>query len=147
MTLACRSATAQQSLALPAQDFFSNVRLTWENRQLIFYATYKQEGHDASLWLDCRRGNSPTGQGTRAQIDYLEQYGRGMPIAVRLISLEKSKSGQPVLFLGQPQPNTLRLQGSNANCRVEVTDDAGRTDLFAFSLTGTGDLPRISAAK
>jgi hypothetical protein len=148
--LACRSVCAQpaQDLALPAQAFFRDVRLTWENQQLIFYATFQQDGHDAPLWLECRSGNAPkAAQGIRAQIDYIEQYGRRMPVAVRLISLEKSKTGQPVLFLGQPAPNTLRLAGASANCSLEVTDMADRTDRYDFSLTDSGSLPRLSAVK
>jgi rhodanese-related sulfurtransferase len=148
--LACQCVCAQpaQDLALPAQAFFRDVRLTWENRQLIFFATFQQDGHDAPLWLECQSGNaSKAAQGIRAQIDYVEQYGRRMPVAVRLISLEKSKNGQPVLFLGQPAPNTLRLEGANANCSLEVTDMEGRTDRYSFSLTDTGALPRLSGVK
>jgi hypothetical protein len=135
-----------QALALPAQSFFKDVRLAWENRQLIFYAVFREDGHDVPLWLECR-GDS--GQSERAQIDDLEQYGRSLPVAVRLISLAKNPAGQTIFYLGQPAPNTLRLEANAVACQLELTDPSGRTNSYAFSLSGAdGDtLPRLSAVK
>jgi hypothetical protein len=137
---------AAQSVALPAGSVFRNAHLAWEGRQLIFYATFNQDGHDLPLWLESRTANAEG----RAQIEYVEQYYRGMPIAVRLMSLEKNPAGQTVFYMGQPASNTPRLEtGGNLDASLTMSDAAGRSDEYRFSLapSGAAALPRISVSK
>jgi hypothetical protein len=136
---------AAQSVALPAGALFGNVHLVWEGRQLNFYATFEQDGHDVPLWLEWHGKTSG-----RQEIDYIEQFYRGMPIAVTLVSLEKKTPGQTTLYMGRPAPNTPRLVSDGSMTgRLAVTDAAGHTDNYDFSLAPSAGeaAPRLSASK
>ena len=139
------AAPPAQSLALPAGSIFKDVRLAWEGRQLIFYATFNQDGHDLPLWLEWQTAKADG----HTQIDVIEQYGRGMPIAVTLISLEKNPAGHDVLYMGRPAPNTPRLEGGDAlRGHIAATDAAGHADNYNFSLSpSAGALPRLSVSR
>ena len=145
------SASAQsQSVALPAGAIFKDVKLTWEGRRLIFYATFRRDGNELPLYLEWRHTAAQAPEG-RNEIDVIEQYGREMPIAVTLISLEKNPAGQAVLYMGRPAPNTPKMEGDDAlnmTGRVVLTDATGQTDEYAFSLSpsAAGALPRIAGA-
>jgi hypothetical protein len=143
----CQSAgAAAQSVIFPEGSIFKDVRLTWEGRQLIFYATFNQDGHDLPLWLEWK---TPKGDG-RTQIDVIEQYGRDMPIAVTLIDREKNSAGQTVLYMGRPAPNTPKLESAgNLDVSLAMSDAAGHSDAYNFSLAlaGAEILPRISVPK
>jgi hypothetical protein len=137
---------AAQSVALPAGSIFKNARLSWEGRQLIFYATFDQEGHDLPLWLEWRTAKADG----RTQIDVIEQYGRGMPIAVTLMSREKNPAGQTVWYMGRPAPNTPKAEGGgNLDASLAMSDAAGHADDYRFSLSrADADAPpRISVLK
>jgi hypothetical protein len=137
------------TVTLEAQAMFKDVRLAWEGQKLIFHATFKHDGHDLTIYLEWGGAAENTVVG-RTEIDYIEQYGRDMPIAVTLISLGKNSAAQPVLYMGRTAPNTPRLEGADAvNLlgSVVVSDDAGRTDRYEFSLLRSvvEPLPRILA--
>jgi len=144
----CQSAGAAppaQSVVFPAESIFKDVRLTWEGQHLIFYGSFKQAGHDVPLWLEWHGKTSG-----RQQIDYIEQYFGGMPIAVTLISREKNPAGQIGLYMGRPAPNTPWLDGDGSMTgRLVLTDNAGQTDSYDFSLSPSADgaPPRISVSK
>lgn len=144
----CQGADAApgQSVAFPAGSIFKNVRLSWEGKQLIFYATFNQDGHDLPLWLEWKTPKDDE----RTQIDIIEQYGQGMPIAVMLMDREKNPAGQTILYMGRPAPNTPRLEGGgNLDVSLAMSDMAGHSDDYEFSLApaGAGALPRISVVK
>jgi hypothetical protein len=146
LTGALSQSVAAQSAALPTGSIFKNARLAWEGRQLIFYATFNQDGHDLPLWLEWRTAKAEG----HTQIDVIEQYGRGMPIAVTLISLEKNPAGRDVLYMGWPASNTPKLEGGgNLDASLETSDAAGRTDDYKFSLAPSGAeaLPRLSVSR
>jgi hypothetical protein len=138
------AAPPAQSVAFPAGSIFKDVRLTWEGKQLIFYATFNQYGHDLSLWLAWRT----TKTDGRTEIDVIEQYGRDMPIAVLLMDREKNPAGQTVLYMGHPAPNTPRLEtGGNLDVSLAMSDMAGHSDEYKFSVARDGAAPRISLVK
>jgi hypothetical protein len=150
--LACllaQSALAQR-IPLPAGSILKNVSLSWEGRKLIFHATFNQYGHEMPIYL---QWHPAKGQGGIAEIDTIEQFGRDMPLEVTLISLEKNQAGEPVVYMGQPAPNTPRLEGEDAETlegRLLMTNaDVGQSDDYGFSLapSAPGTLPRISAVK
>jgi hypothetical protein len=135
-----------RSVAFPDGSIFKDVRLTWEGKQLIFYATFNQDGHDLPLWLEWRTAKTDG----HAQIDIIEQYGRDMPIAVTLMDREKNPAGGAIFYMGRPAPNTPRLETSgNLNVSLAMTDMAGHSDDYKFSLAPAGPetLPRISVVK
>ena len=136
-----RSAGAQ-SVALPAGTMFRDVRLVWEGRNLIFYGTFKQYGHDLPIWLEWHGAKI---QGGRAEIDYIEQYGRDMPIAVTIMSLGKIPDGQEVLYMGRPAPNTPRVENLDLQAQIAI----GEVEDYHFLLLppgSSGTLPRIMSA-
>jgi hypothetical protein len=142
---------AAQSVALPAGSMFKNVSLFWEGRKLIFHATFKKDGHEMPIYLEWRPKTAKA-PGGLAEIDTIEQFGRDMPVEITLISLEKNSAGQTVVYMGQPASNTPRLEGDDAvnlDGRIVMSDGAGQTDAYRFSLapSGAGELPRISASK
>jgi hypothetical protein len=143
------SGPVSENVTLAAQAMFRNVRLDWVGPNLIFNATFKHDGHDLTIYLEWGGAVENTTVG-RAEIDYIEQYGRDMPIAVTLISVGKNSAEQPVLYMGRPAPNTPKLEGEAAGNllgSVVVSDDAGRTDRYGFSLSrSVGEaLPHIAA--
>ena len=141
---------AAQSVALPAGSMFKNVSLFWEGRKLIFRGTFNQDGHEMPIYLEWHpRTKAPGGV---AQIDTIEQFGRDVPLEITLISLEKNPAGQTIVYMGQPASNTPRLDGDDAvnlDGRIVMSDGAGQTDAYRFSLSASGAAvpPRISALK
>jgi hypothetical protein len=136
------SAQPTQSLALPGQSFFKNVRLAWEKGELVFYGTYRNDGHDVPLWLEWQAGKAHG----RVQIDYIEQYGRNLPAAIRLVTLGKNARGKPVWYLGVVAPNSQTVEADGLIGDLELTDDAGRTDHYSFTLSGAAKgVPEIRA--
>ncbi len=143
------STQASQRVKLPAGVILKNVILSWEGRKLILHAIFNQYGHEMPIYLRC---NSANGQSEIAEIDTIEQFGRDMWLEVTLITLEKSPSGQAIVWMGHPAPNTLRLDGNDAvnlsGHLIMTNDDVGSTDEYDFTLSADGDaLPRISASK
>jgi hypothetical protein len=135
-----------QSVAFPAGSIFKDVRLTWEGKQLIFYATFNHDGHDLPLWLEWRTAKTDG----HAQIDIIEQYGPDMPIAVTLMDREKNPAGGAIFYMGRPAPNTPRLETSgNLDVSLAMTDMAGHGDNYKFSLAPSSPEtpPRISVVK
>ena len=140
-----------QSVTLPVQTIFKDARLSWEGRKLIFSATFNTYGHEMPIYLEWHPKGAARGE--VAEIDTIEQFGRGMPLKVTLISLEKNPAGQAVVYMGQPAPNSPRLDGDDAvnlDARMVMTDaDTGETDAYSFSLTraGADALPRVSVSR
>jgi hypothetical protein len=150
--LAClfaQSALAQRVPLAPG-SILKNVSLSWEGRKLIFHATFNQYGHEMPIYL---QWHPAKGQGGIAEIDTIEQFGRDMPLEVTLISLEKNPAGQAIVYMGQPAPNTPKLEGEDAvnlSARILMTNaDIGQSDDYGFSLapSAAGALPRISPIK
>jgi hypothetical protein len=142
---------AAQSVALPAGTMFKNVSLSWEGRRLIFHAIFSQDGHEMPIYLQWHPRTAKAPGGT-AEIDTIEQFGRDMPVEITLISLEKNPAGQTIVYIGQPASNTPRLVGDDAvnlDGRIVMSDGAGQTDAYRFSLSRSAAeaLPRISASK
>lgn len=140
-----------QSVALPPGSMFKDVSLFWEGRKLIFHASFNQDGHEMPIYMEWhpRTAKAPAGV---AQIDTIEQFGRNMPVEITLISLEKNPAGKTIVYMGQPASNTPRLEGDDAvnlDGRIVMSDSAGQTDAYGFSLSGSapGALPRISVSK
>jgi len=148
---AASGAPSAQSVALPSGSMFKNVSLFWEGGKLIFHATFNQDGHEMPIYLEWhpRTAKAPGGV---AQIDTIEQFGRDMPVEITLISLEKNPAGQTIVYMGQPASNTPRLEGDDAvnlDGHITMSDGAGQTDAYKFSLSRSGAeaLPRISVSK
>jgi hypothetical protein len=132
-----RAEPVSGNVPLAAQAMFGDVRLSWVGQNLIFNATFKHDGHDLTIYLEWR-GTAQSADVGHAEIDYVEQYGRGMPIAVTLISARKNSAGQPILYMGRPAPNTPKVEGDAARNllgSVVVSDDTGLTDRYDFSLS------------
>jgi len=147
-TLCQGASAAGQSAIFPQGTIFKDARLTWQGRQLIFYATFNLDGHDLPLWLEWKTSK----EDGRTQIDVIEQYGRGMPIAVTLMEQEKNPLRRAFLYMGRPAPNTPKLE-STGNLKVDMSlamsDATGNSDEYKFSLASAraGTMPRISVVK
>jgi hypothetical protein len=93
-----------------AATVLKDVRFQWEGRQLILYADFNQTGHDLPVYLEWQAAGAAPEH--RIEIDYIEQYARGMPVAITVAIRQKNAAGQNVLYMGQPRPNTPRIEGA-----------------------------------
>jgi hypothetical protein len=115
---------------------FRNVRLVWEGSRLIFYASFDQDGHDLPVWLDWQAGK----RSGRVQIDYIEQYGRAMPVAVTLMSLDKK-----FLYMGRPAPNTERVDSiANVQGRLVIYGNDSGEEAYRFTVSVVNGKPRVA---
>lgn len=121
-----------QSMDFPDQSLLKKARIAWEGDQLIFYATFRQYGHDMPLWLEWQAGKASG----RAEIDEIEQYGLDIPIAVTLVTLGKTKAGKPLWYIGVAAPNSQQVEADGLLGDLTLTDDAGVTSHYSFTLTG-----------
>jgi hypothetical protein len=121
-----------------AQRLLKDVRLQWQGTQLVLYATFNKAGHDLPVFLAWRAAGDTSDH--HGEIDYIEQYAQGMPLAITVVSLEKNAAGRDVLYVGQPRPNSPRIEDAQA---VTVTGHIaldGDED-YAFTI-----LPRAATA-
>jgi hypothetical protein len=79
---------------------------------LVLYAAFNQSGHDLPIFLAWRTGNE--GPEHRGQIDYIEQYAQGMPLAIVVASLGKNAAGRDVLYVGQPRQSSPQIESPAA---------------------------------
>jgi hypothetical protein len=126
---------SQPALHAEAGPVLTDVHYKWEGPALILYAAFDQSGHDLPVFLEWRAGNDAVDAGHRIQIDYIEQYARGMPVAITVASLEKNAAGQRVIYMGQPRANTPKIEGPGAVTGRIVLDDAARpVEQYPFAI-------------
>lgn len=114
-----------------AAPLLKDVRFQWEGQQLILYTDFNQAGHDLTVFLEWRAAGA--GPQQRIEIDYIEQYARGMPVAITVATRQKSAAGQNILYLGQPRPNTPRIEGAGAVTGRIVLEEA-QEEAYPFSI-------------
>ena len=114
-----------------AAPVLKDVRFQWQGGQLILYTDFNQMGHDLPVYLEWHVGGA--GPQHRIEIDYIEQYARGMPVAITVATRQKNAAGQNVLYLGQPRPNTPRIEGAGAvTGRIVIEED--QEEEYPFSI-------------
>jgi hypothetical protein len=124
-----------QSLPAQAAPLLKDVHLKWEGQQLVLYAAFNQPGHDLPITLAWRAAGDMSEH--RGEIDYIEQYAQGMPLAITVASLAKNAAGRDVLYVGQPRANSPKIEGAGAvtgHIALEGDED------YAFTI-----LPRTAA--
>jgi len=128
----CAAAAQHQT----AEKLLKGVRLQWQGSQLVLYATFDQPGHDLPIFLAWRAAGDMSEH--RGEIDYIEQYAKDMTVAIIIASLAKNAAGQDVLYVGQPRPNSPKIEGAQAvtgHIALEGDED------YAFTI-----LPRTATA-
>ena len=104
----CSAAAQDQA----AQRVLKNVHLHWQGPQLVLYATFNRPGHDLPIMLAWRAAGDTAEH--RGEIDYIEQYAQGMSLAITVASLGKNAAGRDVLYVGQPRPNSPKIESALA---------------------------------
>ena len=128
----CAAAAQDQA----AQRVLKDVHLLWQGQQLVLYATFNKPGHDLPIVLAWRTAGDTAEH--RGEIDYIEQYARGMTVAITVASLGKNAAGRDVIYVGQPRPNSPMIEGTRAVTGHVALD--GEED-YAFTI-----LPRTARA-
>ena len=129
-------ATPDAVAAQTAQPMLKDVRLQWQGPQLLLYATFNKSGHDLPIMLAWRAAGDPAEH--RGEIDYIEQYAQGMPLAITVASLGKNTAGGDVLYIGQPRPNSPKIEGASTVTGHIALDEE---EDYAFTI-----LPRTALA-
>jgi hypothetical protein len=130
-------------IAAPAQaaPLLTDVHYKWEGPALVFYATFNQAEHDLPFFLEWRAAGDAGEH--RTQIDYIEQYARGMPIAVTVASLGQDASGRRVLYMGQPRANTPKIEDPGAVAgRIVLEDPANPREEYPFAIASDAPSPK-----
>jgi hypothetical protein len=131
---------AQPALQAQAGPMLTDVHYKWEGPALILYAAFNQSGHDLPIFLEWRVTGNDAGH--RIQIDYIEQYARGMPVAITVASLDKNAAGQRVIYMGQPRANTPKIEGDSAVAiRIVLDDAAGPVEQYPSAIPA--DAPTV----
>jgi hypothetical protein len=134
---------AQPALHAEAGPVLTDVHYKWEGPALILYAAFDQSGHDLPVFLEWRAGNDAWDAGHRIQIDYIEQYARGMLVAITVASLDKNAAGQHVIYMGQPRANTPKIEGDSAvTIRIVLDDAAGPVEQYPSAIPA--DAPTVT---
>jgi hypothetical protein len=129
-------------LPVQAGPMLTDVHYKWEGPALILYAAFDQSGHDLPVFVEWHAGNDAKDARHRVQIDYIEQYARGMPVAITVATLDKNAAGQRVLYMGQPHANTPKFEGDSAVAgRIVLDDAAGPVEQYPFAIAP--DAPKV----
>lgn len=115
-----------------AAPVLTDIHYKWQGPALIFYADFNQSGHDLPIFAEWRDASDSA---HRAQIDYVEQYARGMKIAITVASLEKSAVGQRIVTIGQPRASSPGIEsGAAITGRIVLDDPANPAEEYPFSI-------------